>query len=279
MKTLSLAIISAAFVLASCSSSKQTAASEYDDVYYNPNKVARQAAKAAAVQEPVVTSQDAMNAQAMNQEQSNIKSVAVTAGYVSPEPRTEFYQWMDAANVDLKAFTERFYHKITGAHLEPILDTLKYIKHETDCWLETTTLIIPGENDSEKELTEMCEWVVENLGPDMPMHFSAFHPDFKMIDIPSTPSSTLSMARDIAMKAGVRYAYVGNVHNKDADSTWCHQCGELLIERDWYELGKWNLNAEGCCKFCSTKVAGVFETKPGHWGAKRSPVKMTQKNS
>jgi pyruvate formate lyase activating enzyme len=183
---------------------------------------------------------------------------------------------MDAANVDLKAFTERFYHKITGSHLEPVLDTLKYIKHETDCWLETTTLIIPGENDSEKELTEMCEWVVENLGPDMPMHFSAFHPDFKMMDVPSTPPSTLTMARDIAMKAGVRYAYVGNVHNRDADSTWCHQCGELLIERDWYELGKWNLNAEGCCKSCGTKVAGVFESKPGNWGAKRLPVRMKQ---
>ena len=207
--------------------------------------------------------------------EKEIKTVAVTAGYVSPEPRAEFYQWMDAANVDLKAFTERFYHKITGAHLEPVLDTLKYIKHETDCWLETTTLLIPGENDSEKELTEMCEWVIENLGPDMPMHFSAFHPDFKMMDYPSTPSSTLTMARDIAMKAGIRYAYVGNVHNRDADSTWCHQCGELLIERDWYELGKWNLNAEACCKYCGTKVAGVFEAIPGNWGSKRLPVRMS----
>ena len=208
--------------------------------------------------------------------EKDIKTVAVTAGYVNPEPRAEFYQWMDAANVDLKAFTERFYHKITGSHLEPVLDTLKYIKHETDCWLEITNLIIPGENDSEKELTEMCEWIVENLGPDVPMHFSAFHPDFKMMDIPSTPPSTLTMARDIAMKAGVRYAYVGNVHNRDADSTWCHKCGELLIERDWYELGKWNLDAEGCCKSCGTKVAGVFEAKPGNWGAKRLPVRMTK---
>ncbi len=206
--------------------------------------------------------------------EKEVKTVAVTAGYVSPEPRAEFYQWMDAANVDLKAFTERFYHKITGSHLEPVLDTLKYIQHETDCWLETTTLIIPGQNDSKKELTEMCEWVIENLGADVPMHFSAFHPDFKMLDIPSTPSSTLTMARDIAIKAGVRYAYVGNVHNKDADSTWCHECGELLIERDWYELGKWNLDDKGCCASCGTKVAGVFETKPGHWGAKRLPVRM-----
>ncbi len=204
----------------------------------------------------------------------NIKSVAVTAGYVNPEPRAEFYQWMDAANVDLKAFTDRFYHKITGGHLEPVLETLKYIKQETDCWLETTTLIIPGENDSEKELTEMCEWLVENLGPDVPMHFSAFHPDFKMTSTPSTPASTLTMARDIAIKAGVRYAYVGNVHNRDGDSTWCHQCGKLLIERDWYELGQWNLTAEGNCQSCDTKVAGVFEAKPGNWGAKRQPVRL-----
>ncbi len=206
--------------------------------------------------------------------EKDIKTVAVTAGYVSPEPRAEFYQWMDAANVDLKAFTDRFYHKITGSHLEPVLETLKYIKHETNCWLETTTLIIPGENDSEKELTEMCEWVVENLGADMPMHFSAFHPDFKMRDYPATSPSTLTKARDIAIKAGVRYAYVGNVHNRDADSTWCHQCGELLVERDWYELGRWNLDTNGACKSCGTKVAGVFESRPGHWGAKRLPVRM-----
>ena len=206
--------------------------------------------------------------------EKNIKSVAVTAGYVNPAPRAEFYQWMDAANVDLKAFTDRFYHKITGGHLEPVLETLKYIKQETDCWLETTTLIIPGENDSEKELTDMCEWLVENLGSDVPMHFSGFHPDFKMMNTPSTPASTLSLARDIAIKAGVRYAYVGNVHNRDGDSTWCHQCGKLLIERDWYELGQWHLTAEGNCSSCGTKVAGVFEAKPGNWGAKRQPVRL-----
>ncbi len=206
--------------------------------------------------------------------EKNIKPVAVTAGYVNPEPRAEFYQWMDAANVDLKAFTDRFYHKITGGHLQPVLETLQYIKQETDCWLETTTLIIPGENDSEKELTEMCEWLVGNLGPDVPMHFSAFHPDFKMMSTPATPASTLTLARDIAMKAGVRYAYVGNVHNRDGDSTWCHQCGKLLIERDWYELGQWHLDAEGKCQSCGTKVAGVFEAQPGKWGAKRQPVRL-----
>jgi len=208
--------------------------------------------------------------------EKNIKSVAVTAGYVNAEPRAEFYQWMDAANVDLKAFSDRFYHKITGGHLDPVLDTLKYIKHETDCWLETTTLIIPGENDSEKELTEMCEWVVKNLGPDVPMHFSAFHPDFKMMDVPSTLPSTLTKARGIAMKAGVRYAYVGNVHDRDADSTWCHHCGGLLIERDWYELGKWGINPDGCCQACGTRVPGVFEEVAGNWGARREPVLMSR---
>ena len=245
-----------------------------------PEKIAQTAAEyecrsvAFTYNDPVIFHEYAIDV-AKACKEKDIKTVAVTAGYVSPEPRAEFYQWMDAANVDLKAFTERFYHKITGSHLEPVLDTLKYIKHETDCWLETTTLIIPGENDSEKELTEMCEWVVENLGPDMPMHFSAFHPDFKMRDYPSTAPSTLTMARDIAMKAGVRYAYVGNVHNRDADSTWCHQCGELLIERDWYELGQWNINAEGYCKKCNTKVAGIFEEHPGHWGSKRLPIRMS----
>lgn len=203
-----------------------------------------------------------------------IKSVAVSAGYVDPEPRMEFYAHMDAANIDLKAFTDKFYFKLTGAHLEPVLETLKYIKHETDVWLETTTLLIPGWNDSDEELNEMTRWVVEHLGPDMPMHFSAFHPDWKMLDLPPTPPSTLTRARDIAMKNGVRYAYVGNVHNPDADSTWCHQCGGKLIGRDWYFLSDWNITADGKCDNCQTPVAGVFETHPGNWGAKRQPVRL-----
>ncbi len=247
----------------------------------SPEKIAEVAAEyncksvAFTYNDPVIFHEYAIDVAKACREKE-IKTVAVTAGYINPEPRVEFFKNMDAANVDLKAFSERFYHKITGSHLQPVLETLKYIKHETDCWLETTTLIIPGENDSEKELNEMCEWVVENLGPNMPMHFSAFHPDFKMMDTPATPASTLTMARDIAMKAGVRYAYVGNIHNRDADSTWCHQCGELLIERDWYELGKWNLTADACCKSCGTRVAGVFEASPGHWGAKRLPVRMSK---
>ena len=204
----------------------------------------------------------------------DIKSVAVTAGYVCAEPRAEFYRYMDAANVDLKAFSEAFYHKLTGSHLEPVLDTLKYLKHETDVWFELTTLLIPGENDSEAELEAMTQWVVRELGPDVPMHFSAFHPSWKMMDHPSTPPATLKMARRIALKNGVHYAYVGNVHDPEGDSTYCHHCGALLIGRDWYELSEWNLTPTGDCKACGTSCAGVFEAKPGDWGSKRLPVRL-----
>ncbi len=206
--------------------------------------------------------------------EKGIKSVAVTAGYVCPKPRQEFYQYMDAANVDLKAFTEAFYYKLTGAHLAPVLETLEYIKHETNVWLETTTLLIPGKNDSDKELDEMTGWAVEKLGPDVPMHFSAFHPDWKMMDIPPTPKETLIRAREIAMKNGVHYAYTGNVHNTAGDSTYCHQCGEKLIGRDWYVLTDWKLAADGKCTSCGTPCAGVFESTPGNWGAKRQPVRL-----
>jgi len=203
-----------------------------------------------------------------------IKSVAVTAGYICDKPRHEFYQYMDAANVDLKAFTEEFYWKVTGAHLQPVLDTLKYLKHETSVWFEITTLLIPGLNDSEKEIEEMTQWVVENLGPDVPMHFTAFHPDWKMRDIPPTPAATLIKAREIAVKNGVRYAYTGNVHNEAGDSTYCHHCGTRLIGRDWYNMTAWNLDAQGKCKACGTPCAGVFEAKPGNWGARRLPVRL-----
>ncbi|MDH5444582.1 MAG: AmmeMemoRadiSam system radical SAM enzyme [Gammaproteobacteria bacterium] len=204
----------------------------------------------------------------------DIKSVAVTAGYVCPEPRTEFYQYMDAANVDLKAFTEDFYHKLTGAHLQPVLDTLIYIKHETNVWLEVTTLVIPGHNDSDRELNQLSQWMVEKLGPDVPLHFSAFHPDFKMTDIPATPVSTLSRAREIAQKNGLHYVYTGNVHDKSGGSTYCHGCGELLIGRDWYVLSDWNLTNEGLCAKCGTACAGVFDGPAGRWGSKRQPVRL-----
>ncbi len=204
----------------------------------------------------------------------NIKSVAVTAGYISPEPRKEFFQYMDAANVDLKAFTEDFYWKVTGSHLAPVLETIEYIHHETDVWMELTTLLIPGYNDSEKEIEEMTQWVVDKLGPDVPMHFTAFHPDYKLMDAPRTPLSTLKRSRGIAMKNGVRYAYTGNVHDKAGDSTYCHSCGVRLIERDWYVLGEWNLDAKGHCTRCGAQCAGVFEKGHGDWGSKRQPVRL-----
>ncbi|WP_045225933.1 AmmeMemoRadiSam system radical SAM enzyme [Methyloterricola oryzae] len=205
-----------------------------------------------------------------------IRTVAVSAGYQCAEPRAEFYRHMDAANIDLKAFTEDFYHRLCGGHLQPVLETLQYIRHETRSWLEITTLLIPGENDSDEELNALSQWVVEHLGPDVPLHFSAFHPDWKLLDHPPTPPATLLNARRIAMTNGVRYVYVGNVHDKQADSTYCHSCGELLIGRDWYELSDWNLTPEGACAACGAACAGVFEAAPGTWGAKRVPVSMSR---
>ena len=206
---------------------------------------------------------------------AGVRTVAVTAGYVTPEPRAEFFRHIDAANVDLKAFTERFYRNVCGASLAPVLETLEYIKHETSVWLELTTLLIPGENDSDAELTDMTRWVVAHLGPDVPMHFTAFHPDWKMRDVPATPPATLARARRIAMDAGVRYAYTGNVHDAEGGSTWCHHCGGLLIERDWYRLGEWNLTADGHCAACGTAMAGVISGPPGHFGPRRIPVRLS----
>ncbi|BAU49521.1 pyruvate formate lyase-activating protein [Sulfurifustis variabilis] len=203
-----------------------------------------------------------------------IRSVAVTAGYMAPEPRREFYRYMDAANVDLKGFTEDFYFKLCGAHLKDVLETLVYLKHETNVWFEITTLLIPGQNDSDAELDAMTKWGVANLGPDVPWHFTAFHPDWKMRDIPPTPASTLTRAREIARRNGVRYAYTGNVHDEAGGSTYCHACGEKLVGRDWYVITEWNLDAEGRCARCGTACAGVFETAPGEWGAKRLPVRL-----
>ena len=200
-----------------------------------------------------------------------IKTVAVTAGYMCEEPRAEFFEHMDAANVDLKAFTERFYQQICAAQLENVKETLAYIKSETDVWMELATLIIPGENDSDSELDELSQWVHEALGADVPIHFSAFHPDYKMLDKPATPPATLTRAREIALGNGLRYAYTGNVHDEQGDTTFCHACGHRLIVRDWYALMKWNIT-DGCCPECGEACAGVFEKHPGHWGAQRQPV-------
>jgi pyruvate formate lyase activating enzyme len=211
--------------------------------------------------DPIIFMEYALDVAAACREH-DIKTVAVTAGYIDPEPRVEFFKAVDAANVDLKAFTERFYYKICGAHLAPVLETLQYIRHETDTWLELTTLLIPGENDSSEEVDAMTRWVVENLGPDVPMHFTAFHPDWKMRDIERTPAATLSRAREIARSNGVRYAYTGNVRDRQGASTWCHHCGELLVERDWHRLGQWRLDNQGGCAACGAKLPGHFAGKP-----------------
>ncbi len=201
-----------------------------------------------------------------------VKTVAVTAGEICEEPRAEFYAHMDAANVDLKGFTERFYEDICASHLQPVLDTLVYLKHHTQVWFEITTLLIPGENDSDTELDAECKWIVEKLGPDVPVHFTAFHPDFRMLDKPHTPPETLTRARDIAIANGIRYAYTGNVHDRTGGTTCCHHCGQCLIERDRYTLGDWHVTADGRCDKCGTSVPGVFEREPGTWGARRQPV-------
>ncbi len=190
------------------------------------------------------------------------------------QPRQEFFRHMDAVNVDLKAFSERFYKKICSGELAPVLETLEYLKYETGVWVEITTLLIPGKNDSDAELHELCSWVAEKLGPDVPLHFSAFHPDWKMMDISPTSPQTLSRAREIAQQRGIRHSYTGNVHDCEGGSTYCHQCGILLIERDWYRLGAWNLDTQGKCASCGVPCAGVFEAAPGDWGAKRQPVSM-----
>lgn len=200
-----------------------------------------------------------------------IKNVAVTAGYINEEPRKEFFKYMDAVNVDLKAFTDEFYKKVCGGKLQDVLDTLLYIRNSTDIWMELTTLLIPDENDSELELDQLTKWVCRNLGPDTPIHFSAFHPDFKMMDKERTPLKTLLKACDIARNNGLYHVYAGNVHNPENDSTYCHECGELLIERDWYQLKKWNLK-HAACPSCGVTCSGHFESSPGKWGSKRLPV-------
>jgi len=204
-----------------------------------------------------------------------VRSVAVTAGYICEAPRNTFFNHMDAVNVDLKAFTERFYYKLTGAHLQPVLDTLRYIKLETSAWLEITVLLIPDENDSDKELHALSQWVYQHLGADVPVHFTAFHPDWKMTNKSATPVSTLLRARKIALGTGLDYVYVGNVHEKNASSTYCSQCHKCLIGRDWYVLSDWNLTHDGHCAFCGTHCAGVFDAQPGRWGSKRLPVHIS----
>lgn len=201
-----------------------------------------------------------------------IKTVAVTAGYMHDQARRDFYSKMDAANIDLKAFTEEFYFKLTGAHLQPVLDTLKYVKRETDVWLEITTLLIPGKNDSDEELTALSQWISNELGSDVPVHFSAFRPDYRMTNVSATPMATLLRARDIAQQAGLQYVYTGNVHYAEGDTTFCPKCRKPVIVRDWFQINRYQLAPDGRCPDCGTRIAGYFDAEVGDFGRKRIPI-------
>jgi pyruvate formate lyase activating enzyme len=205
---------------------------------------------------------------------AGVRTVAVTAGYVHEAPRREFFERMDAANIDLKGFTDDFYFRLTGARLAPVLDTLQYVAHETDCWLELTTLLIPGHNDSQAELDAMTRWVAEHLGRDVPLHFTAFHPDYRMDQVPPTPPATLRLARRIAQENGLRHVYTGNVHDRDGATTACTGCGAPVIVRDWHAILDYALTDEGACRHCGTPVAGRFGRYRQGFGRRRIPVRI-----
>ena len=223
--------------------------------------------------DPVIFAEYAMDVADACHERG-LQTVAVTAGYMHPEPRRAFYEKMDAANVDLKAFTDEFYVKLTGSHLQPVLDTLVYLKHETDVWFEITTLLIPTKNDGDDELRALSTWIAEHLGPDVPLHFTAFHPDFKMTDLPATPPATLTRARDIALAEGLRYVYTGNVRDPVGGTTRCHSCGAALIARDWHRIEFYRVTPEGACPRCKSPVAGRFGEFKGQFGRQRIPVRL-----
>jgi pyruvate formate lyase activating enzyme len=208
-----------------------------------------------------------------------VKVVLVTAGYVCDEPRRELFGHVDAANVDLKAFTEDFYRRVCAGQLQPVLDTLVYLRHQTDVWIEITTLLIPGHNDADAEIDAECRWIAERLGADVPLHFTAFHPDFKMRDVPPTPPATLSRARRIALDRGLRFVYTGNVHDPDGGRTRCPGCGTAVVERDWYVIDAYRLTDDGCCARCGTAIPGRYDGPMGRWGARRLPVSITPVSS
>jgi pyruvate formate lyase activating enzyme len=224
--------------------------------------------------DPVIFAEYAIDISAACRERG-IHPVAVTAGYITDRAREEFFGAMDAANVDLKAFTQGFYKNLCAGDLEPVKDTLRYLVHETDVWVEITTLLIPEENDSDAELHELASWVREELRPDVPLHFSAYHPDYKLTR-PATPVSTLVRAREIAIEEGLRFVYTGNIHDSRGGSTWCPGCAALLVERDWYALGAWGLTADpaGRCVKCGEEIPGRFEARPGSWGRRRQRVRV-----
>ncbi|MFP4273015.1 MAG: AmmeMemoRadiSam system radical SAM enzyme [Halothiobacillaceae bacterium] len=203
-----------------------------------------------------------------------IRSVAVTAGYITGAAREAFFAGMDAVNIDLKGFSEDFYWKLCGGHLAEVLETIEYVHHHTDAWLELTTLVIPGQNDADTEIEAMTRWIVEHLGPDVPLHFTAFHPDWKMQDVPPTPPQTLHRARRIARAAGLRHVFTGNLYDPEGQGSYCSHCNALLIGRDGYDITFWGLDPQGRCLQCGTSLAGVFEAEPGRWGARRQPIRL-----
>ena len=223
--------------------------------------------------DPVIFMEYAIDA-AQAAHELGLNSVAVSAGYICDEPRIEFFRHMDAANIDLKGFTEPFYRKVCHGHLAPVLDTLIYLKRETQVWFEITTLLIPEENDSDEELHAMCQWLAEELGPDVPLHFSAFHPDYKMQDKPCTPLATLQRARDIALSYGLHFVYCGNVHDTESDSSYCPACKQSVIERDWYQLGAYKLDDAGHCRHCGHPIPGRFDGPRENFGPRRIPVRI-----
>jgi pyruvate formate lyase activating enzyme len=221
--------------------------------------------------EPIIFMEYAVEA-ARECHKRNIKTVAVTNGYICEEPRKEFFGAMDATNVDLKGFSEKFYKNITGATLKPVLDTLIYVKHETKVWLEITTLLITGLNDSDEELKGEIDWIIKNLGVDVPIHFTAFYPAWKMLNHPPTPVETLIRARNLALEKGIRYVYTGNVYNPEGSNTYCHNCKKIVIGRDGYKITTYELTEQGKCKFCGTLCSGIFTNKAGRWDGQRKPL-------
>ncbi|MCP5149801.1 MAG: AmmeMemoRadiSam system radical SAM enzyme [Ectothiorhodospiraceae bacterium] len=266
-----------------CQNSDITKARDMDRLMdrATPEEIARTAARhgcrsvAFTYNDPVIFAEYAMDtADACHA--LGVATVAVTAGYVREPARSELFSRIDAANVDLKAFTEDFYYRLTGSHLEPVLDTLRYLVHETAVWTEITTLLIPGHNDSDAEIGRLAAWVGENLGPDVPLHFSAFHPDFRMLDVPATPPATLRRARRIARDAGLHHVYTGNVHDTEGDTTYCAGCGARLVVRDWYAIEAYRLTDDGCCPDCGTTLVGRFAPfrMADQFGPRRVPVRI-----
>lgn len=223
--------------------------------------------------DPVIFAEYAMDVADACHE-AGVKTVAVTAGYIHKDPRAAFFAKMDAANVDLKGFSEVFYARLTGSHLQPVLETLEYLVHHTSVWTEITTLLIPGMNDSQAEIQKLSEWVATKLRPDVPLHFSAFHPDYKMMNVPPTRPETLSAARALAKKVGLQHVYTGNVHDVEGDTTFCAGCGEALIVRDYYQILSYRLDATGHCPTCQSPLAGHFADKAGTFGRRRIPVRL-----